>query len=302
METLVNFIERLAAKAGIANTDPHLTEFLSNAALASVTIPSELATGIDNNILSLTQAADNHPVLKRQYHAQVLNAFDKKLDAIMKDAGLSPETIANLEREQNTYNRFDQLTHAIKESAALAKAAKTPEDKGAAQKQVDDLLAQLRNTQAESATQIAQINDARQKDRISYELRSMLGGVRTVFDELPPQAKQAALDSLITKALHEKGASFGFDEAGAFTLKGAEDTAVVGANNNKYTPDTFIQEILAQNKILKVADPAGPPTPTNPQSNGRMPMTVRGNTALSGGNTTTADANRQAREAFMKQS
>lgn len=308
METLVQFLERLATKAGVAAADPNLAALIANPALAQVSIPAELVSGIDNNILSLAQAADNHPALKRQYHAQVLNAFDKRIDAIMKEAGLAPEVIANLEKETNTYNRFDQLTAAIKEaSVAAGKSKGSPEDKTLLQKQVEDLLAQLKTQKESAQAELATVTEARQKDRVSFELSKVLGSVKTVFDDLPAEARQAALESLITRALQDSEASFNFDENNSLVLKGAGDTAVVGANNVKYTPQTFIEEKLAQNKVLKVAEATPTTTSTNGNNSGNNrggnTTVVRGESAqVSGTNVAVAASNRAMRELFEKQS
>jgi len=289
METIAQFIGRLANKAGIASDDANLINVLSSAELSKINVPAELISGIDNNLLSLSQAKDNHPALKSLYHAQALNAFDTRMATILEESGLSPEKIAELKGERNTYTRFEQAIASIKEShAAALKSKPSAEDKTALQKQVDDLLNQIKSIKSDHTSEVERINTDRQKDKIGYEIKSMLSGVKTVFDDLPGTAKQAALDALIQKALSEKEASFTFDETGALTLRGKDDTTVVGANSTKYTPQSFFDEVLAQNKVLKVTDPVAPQTPQN----GNQTTVVRGaNPATSGINQTGVSAN-----------
>lgn len=255
MENVAQFIQRLAKKAGIAENDQNLINILSNADLTKVTLPVELVTQVDNNLLSLSQALDNHPDIKKQYHAQALNAFDANMANLIDESGLSDEKIAELKAQKNTYKRFEAFNTAIKEAAANSAKSKSGEDKSALQKQVDDLLAASKAAKADFETQIATIQKQRGEDRVNYELQSILGSHKTVFDELPVQAKNAALKTIVSQALAERKASFKFDDAGQFILVGEDDSAVLGAGNSKYTPQSLIDEVFAQQKVLKVSDP-----------------------------------------------
>lgn len=293
METIAQFIGRLANKAGIAQDDPNLVNILSNADISKVTIPAELTTGIDNNLLSLSQATDNHPAVKKVYQAQALNAIDSRIAAVIKEAGLSPEKVAELEGIKSTYERFEAVAEAIKE-AATQKSKPNNEDKTALQKQVEDLLSQVKSVKSDAETRIAQIQKERESDRIGFEVKNLLSGVKTIFDELPASARHAAIDSLISKALAEKEASFAFDETNSLTLKGKDDTAVVGANSTKYTPQSFIEEILASNKIIKVSEP----TPTTPT---QQAPRIEGTPAKSGISQQVALNNLSVLENFQKQ-
>lgn len=298
METVSQFIERLANKAGVKSDDPNLINILSSAELSKITVPAELVAGIDNQLLSLNQAKDNHPALKRLYHAQALNAFDTRMAEVIENSGLSADQVADLKAEVNTYSRFEKLQEALKTSHETAlKTAGQGADKSALKTQVDELLNTIKAKETDYNAKIAQLNEQRQKDRVGYEIKNMLGGVKTVFDELPSQAKQAALDTLINQALSNREASFTFDEDGQLTLRGKDGSVVVGANHTKYTPQNFIEETLAQNKVIKVAETT-PPQAT--QTNGQ---TVKGaNPANSGINKTNIAANLEMLKAFEENS
>lgn len=301
IKTIGQLIEHLAKKAGIDSADPNLINILSNAELSKVAVHSDLASGIDNALLSLSQATDNHPAIKSKYHAQAMNAFDARMAAVMNEAGLSEETIEALNAEKSTYKRFEQFTAAMKEAAAKSAAAPAnTEDKSALQKQVDDLLAANKQAKKEAEERVTAIEQERRNDRIRFELKGMLAPIKTVFDDLPPSAKSAAIDSIINKALQDKGASFDFDDADTFILKGKDDTAVVGANSSKYTPQSFVDEILAQNKVLKVTETVTPPSQANGSTQQRVTTVDAGTMALTGNNQTTAQNNRRNREAFEK--
>jgi hypothetical protein len=111
---------------------------------------------------------------------------------------------------------------------------------------------------------------------------------------LDSKVKMASLSTIINSALQEKDAEFVFDEQGNFSILKKDGTSLVGANHTKYTPQTFIDEILAQNKILKVANPANGKTTT--PGNGTTTVTA-GNDKPEGNNQVAA-LNRRNREAF----
>lgn len=303
IKNIGQLIQHLATKAGIDAADPNLVNVLSNAELSKVPVHSDLVTGIDNSLLSISQATDNHPDIKKKYHAQAMNAFDKKMEEVMAASGLSEEKIDELKGEKSTYKRFELLSAALKEAGTVKKDGQTAEEKSALQKQVDDLLEASKKAKKDFDSSLSAEKEARRTDRIRYELKSMLGGIKTVFDDLPGGAKEAALDSIINKALQDKKASFDFDDTDTFILKGEGDTSVVGANSTKYTPKTFIDEVLAQNKVLKVSDPKHDTTTTQQGSNGTQQRTITvdaGTKAVTGNNQTTANLNRRNREAAEK--
>lgn len=298
IKTIGHLLESVAKKAGIEPDDPNLISLLSNADVSKITVHTDVSSAIDNNLLSFDQALDNHPKVKNKYKAEVMNAFDVRIKDAMEQFGLSDEQKTALTDEKSTFRRFEQLFETLKETTKPP--ASPAEDKTGLQKQVDELLAANKQAQKEAAQRVAQIEQERRNDRIKYELKGMLGPIKTVFDDLPSDAKAAAIDSIINKALQDKGASFDFDEAGSFILKGKDDTAVVGANSTKYDPQSFIDEILAQNKVLKVTEKTD--TTTQQTGNNQRVTTVDASqTALKGNNQTTANLNRANREAAEKQ-
>lgn len=312
METLAQLFTHLAQKAGIPADDANLINVLSNAELSKIRVHSDLITGIDNALLSIAQATDNHPTVKAKYHAQALNAVDARILAGMQAAGLSEDVIAELSAEKSTYNRLDKVLAAIKDAATAAERAankgKASEDKSALQKQVDELLATITGLKTSHEAKVAEMLAAQKAARITSEVRNLLAGTKTIFDDMAPGVKTAALDSLIQKALTERKASFDFDENDAFVLKGEGDAAVVSANNTRYTPQSFIDETLAANKVVKVADPKTTTTNDKQQAQGGTPPNgtpnyqrqVQANGNVGNNASTIADRNRAAREAFER--
>lgn len=295
IKTLGQLIQHLAKKAGMDTADTNLVNVLSNAELSKITLHSDFVKGLDENLLSLTQAKDNHPDIGNVYKAQALNGFDKKMDEIAAEAGLDDAANEELKGIKNSYKRFEVLNTKLKEKIAAENKGKGAEDKSALQKQVDELLEKLRNADSATTAKVAEVESLRKADKIGFELRSALMGIATIYDDLPPKAKQATLDALITNALQDKDAEFDFDEQGAFILRKKDGSNLMESGHSKYTPQKFIDEILAQNKVLKVAQP--PKTQNGNESSNNPQRTITANQNGPQGNNQTANINRKLREA-----
>lgn len=256
IKTLGQFINHLATKAGIPADDQNLLNILSNSELSKATVHSDLVKSIDENLLSIEVAKENHPTLKNHYQAQALNALDRKMEDVMTAAGLDATVVTELKNVKSSYARLELLQTKLQEQyTAKAKEGQKPEDKTALQKQVDDLLLKLNEADATKNTEISTIKTAHQQEKQAYELRGLLSGVKTKYDELPPKTRNASIMEHIEKELQTRNAKFDFDENGQFTILNEDGTAFIGANHSKYTPQSFIGETLAQEKVLVVSNP-----------------------------------------------
>lgn len=289
IKNLGQLLQHLAKKAGVAADDQQLINVLANADITKVTIHSDLVKAIDENLLSVEAAKDNHPDIKKVYVAQALNALDKKLAALIPDLGLSEDELKKLEANTNTYSKLDEVVKKLQDK----KAAASNEDKSALQRQVDDLLAQLQTAEQDKAQAVANVEILRKTDRTAYQLKLMMNGVKTVYDNMPQSAKDSAIDALIKNALQDKDAEFDFDESDSFIIRKKDGTSLLGANHTKITPQSFVDDILAQNKVLVVSQPQPEvPVPTT------EPIIIQGGPKPTGNNQT-ANINIRQRNAVI---
>lgn len=292
IKNLGQLLNHLASKAGVSADDQNLKNLLSNSELSKITLHSDLVSAIDNNLLSITAATDNHPEIKKVYNAQALNAFDKRMEEVMSDAGLDDEEIEELKGVKSSYKRFEQLTAKLKEKK---KEASAPADKSALQKQIDDLLEKAKSSDAEHQKALEKEVEKFKREKTGFELYKILNGKKTVYDTLPPKAKEAAIRQLIDAALQDKDAVLDFDDTENFIIRKSDGSNLVGANHTKYDPSSFIDEVLAQNKVLVVTTTQqNQPTKDNPAT----PTTVSANQEPTKGNNQIAQMNREARMAI----
>lgn len=236
-----DLLKKLLTKAGVAYDGDF-----------SADIPDEVATGVDNNLMTLAAAVNNHPQVKKVYFAQAYNGLDAEINDLITEFGLSDEIKAEIERAGGSTKKAVALARKIKETAASA----NPADKDAATKHaaaISDLHSKLAIEVKKQTDLEAKYNNDLKQIKVGTKLQGLLGGYKTVFDDMPADAKEAAINSLLSKALQDSDADFTFDEKGNLSLIKKDGTNLFGDNHTLVTPASFIDKSLS--KILKVTDP-----------------------------------------------
>lgn len=112
-KTAADFLKELAIKAGVKIEDEKIKPLLAAPELANINIPDELITGIDNGLLSLDAAKNNHSVIKGHYFSQAYDGLDKELTRFIDDNKL-PE-----EKRVTQYSMEKTIYHIIKEFSKM---------------------------------------------------------------------------------------------------------------------------------------------------------------------------------------
>ena len=264
MPLIGEIINNLAQKAGIQSDNADLKALLSSPELAAITVPDEISTILDKNLLSLDAAKNNHPDIRNKYAADFYDGIDKQLMNLIGTDTFDQSDLDEIKAEKSTTKKQELIISKLK--AAKGKA------KGADKEEINKLLAEA-NEQARLAKEEVntvrtakdkEITDIRKKTALLAELNSY----KTIYDDLPAKAKLVALQALIDSTLQDKKADFRADEDGNLTLLHQDGTNVFGSDNVLMTPKKFLDTTLAP--ILKVS---GPPKPDATQQQ-RQPITV----------------------------
>lgn len=288
IKNIGQLIQHLATKSGIDPNDKNLINLLSNSELTKQPVHSDFVKAIDENLLSIDAATDNHPLIGSKYKAQALNAFDKKMLQIMDELELDEDDKAALTGIQSSYKRFETLAAKIKELNAAKANATDKSDKAALQKQIDELQKQLKAATESVAAKEAEFGTKLNDVKTDYLFKSKLAGKKTIFDQLPEDLRHSSVMAAISKALQEKDAKVVYDEKGNPTLQKSDGSKLYGANHTLITLDDLIDTSLAQNKILVVAEP--PKGAQQQQANGTI-IPGGNQTAIGGTNQSVVDFN-----------
>lgn len=249
------FVKKILAKAGVTHTADIGDE-----------LPDDIATQADNALLTIAAATNNHPDVKKVYFAQAYNGLDAEIKGLITEFGLSDEVKAEIEAAGGSTKKAVTLARKIKELSEKSQ----PADKDASKKLNDQITELNKKLAQEIEKQTALKTDYENQlkgIKIQTKLSGMLGAYKTVYDDLPPVAKEAAINALVTQALSESDANFTFDEKGNLVLQKKDGSNLFGDNHTQVTPQAFLDKTVS--KILKVSTPANPgnTTPSGPVLN-----------------------------------
>jgi hypothetical protein len=267
MPKIADFLKALVVKAG-GNVDEAVIKAALGALPADLEMPDTLSTAIDNGLLSVTQAKNNHPEIRSHYTALALNGVDSELDRFIEAEKLPDDVIALLKAQGlSTAQRAITLAKQIKELEGK-KTGASKVDKDEHQKKLAELNDELRRVKEEQQGLLAKHKDEIQAVRRDHSLGGLLVGYKTRFDDLDPITKQTVISNIINKNLASKKAKLTVDEAGNLTLIGEDGSNVFGDDHRPLTPKAFLDKVMADEKILVVNDGNGNTGANAQQSSG----------------------------------
>lgn len=245
--TASDIVKKLLAKAGVTYEGDLTTD-----------IPDEVVTSLDNKLLTIEAATNNHPQVKKVYFAQAYNGLDAEIENLVNEFGLDDAIKGELKAEQSSTKRAVALARKIKEIEAKKEGA-DPAKTNSLQAQINDLHVKLKAEQDKQAELKTAYDKQIKGIHIQSKKDSLLSGYKTIYDDLPVEAKNAAINALIDKALQDSEAEFTFDEKGALAIIRKDGTNLFGDNHTPITPASFFDKTFSSSKILKVSEP----TPAN---------------------------------------
>lgn len=266
-KTVAEVFKSLLVKGGGKEDDEQVTNELSAPDFSRLTLTDELIAKIENGLLSVEQAKNNHPDVKKHYFAAAYNGLDSELNALMEELQLPLDVKNVILNERSSTKRAGLLAKKVKELESQKKNTDDKGEKTSLQNEINDLRNKLR-TEQEGIDKIKSDYENRiQNIHLESELTAILGGYKTVFDDMPQVARNAAIKSLINKTLQDKNAELKLDENGQLKLIRKDGSNVFGDDNRQWSPQTLIDQTLSQNKILKVSDQKTAATAVNAGNN-----------------------------------
>lgn len=252
-KTAADFLKELAIKAGVKIDDEAIKPLLAAPELANINIPDALITGIDNGLLSLDAAKNNHSAIKGHYFSQAYDGLDKELTRFIDENKLPDEIKNEILAEKSSTKRAVLLAAKIKELEEK-KATSGKGEKDSLQQQINDLNNQLRVEKDKEAGIRAEYEGKLKDVKMGYTLGSLLGSYKTIYDELDGEVKDITLKAIINKSLNADAAELTVDDSGQLILRKKDGSNFFGEDNRLLTPKSYLDKIMSRDKILKVSD------------------------------------------------
>lgn len=259
--TIAEFIQTVADRIGIDNSDEALKQVVTNPALSQVAVPMSLVSMTQSKLMTEDEAKIN-PVVKKHFTATALNSVDAKIKDILDEFGFDDDTKQTILGEQSTYNRIPMLSRAIAEAKEKAISATGGEKKTLVDK-INELQGLL-NTEREARKQdVEKVNLHWKSQLTDKELNSMFSGYDYALD-LDKDVTISTARNLWEKKLREKGGKYLYTEEGIKLVNAEAPDLPFTIDNKTIDVRSFTDNVLADAKLLRVNKPAATVSTTLP--------------------------------------
>ena len=249
MAAISKLLAELAKRAGVDLTDAKYAPLLTIAG----DIPDEVDTAIQTNLFNIDAARNNND-LDKHFRGKALTIADKDILAAATKHGLTDDQINQLKTEKNTYAKIGLLSDMVAEkiTAALGDGG----DKKTLIEEAKKLNKDLADLRATAAQQLKEVQDGAENQILDYAVNSHFRSQSYANSEIPVEANSATARFLFDKTLKEKGAKL-VRKDGELHLINASNPDLDYMENNQPVKFTDLSKrILADNKLLKVTEPA----------------------------------------------
>lgn len=253
----------MAQKAGIATDDAKLKSLLASPELANIQVDDTIVTALDNGLLSLEAAKNDHPEIKKVYTAKAYNGMDAHLITLLGTDTFEAADLEEIKNEKSTSKKYELVIAKLKAQKATAKGA----DKDEINRQLTAAHDAARLAKEEVTTVKNQYEQKLKDIQLQAAIKAVFGNYKTIYDEQDPTIRSVMLEAIIKKGLQDKKAQFKTDEHGNLQLVSEDGSSnVFGENHVLLTPTSFFDKTLAPHLKVNGGPPKGPnaPTPRQP--------------------------------------
>lgn len=250
-------LEKLFKKAGV---DTNIEELKPLFAI-DTDIADEYANKVDTSLLTL-EAAKGNPEINRLLRKNHFDAVDAKLVDIIKESGVTLDE--SYEKEPNTLLKINMLSKALIEAGKKKAEANNKEGvHETLKKQADEFAAK----EAAYQKQLKEISDSviskenefksiRENDLTDFEVSKILLGKDYIFPkEMDSSVKVQTAYGTVKNELAKKGLILKRSEGGQLVITDKDGNPAYDERHNKISDtNSFIDGVLAQNKLLKIND------------------------------------------------
>jgi hypothetical protein len=259
MPTLGEFINSALQKAGIAADNEYLKRVLQNPELTKETVPDEIVSQFNSTLLTLDQAKTNYD-LKNHFYGAALAPVEKELQNLATAYELSEEDLAEINGIKSTFSKIPALKAKL-DNAIQKKAAAAGGDKGKHAEEIVRLNAEIAAAKADMATATQRISSEYEGRFVDMALNNFMNQY-SFTDAIPKEVAAMTARNLFDQTVSAKRAKYKLVN-NELTLVNADDESLPFMQENQPVQfKSFVDKIVADNKLLKTATtppPAAPP-------------------------------------------
>lgn len=249
---LSEFISGLIKKAG-GNVEDEKIKTALAAVDANIELQDELVTAIDHGLISIENAKNNHPEIKKHYTALAYNGLDSELDRLMEDEKFDEAIITEIKNEKSSTKRAALIARKIKELEA-SKAGQGKAETKTLNEKIAELNGELRKIKDNEGVIKAEYEGKLRDKDMGYSKRNLLASYSTIHDKLDPDTKNIIVNAIIDKNLKAKGYKFDLDDNGNLIIATKDGSAAFSEDHTPLTPKRFLDGVMANENLLVVSE------------------------------------------------
>lgn len=255
--TLGDLINQLCTSAGVQPDDSELKTFLSSPSIMGAEFPEKVAKQLNSGLMNMASARNN-PELYKHFFGQMAAQADKMLVETMAKHGIPEEVATSIKSIEGVHNKWVILSDKIKELEEAKQSASKP-DKKEIEKQIADLNAQIVAEKQRAADAVTAERSQWSNRMQNQAMQLLLSGYEFGLPkEIPQNIVIDTAKNLIQNKIAEAKYKLDFNpDSGQFKLLTESGTEVY-KDNTPVTFKTFADSVLADNKLLKTAQPNNP--------------------------------------------
>ena len=248
-----SLIEGLLKKAGFDTSKDELKKIIE----ISEELPDGAVDALEKSLMTAEAAKSNPDVIKK-VKAEIFNGADQKITSIIEELGLEADD--DFKNEKNTFEKINRLTKLALDAGMKKSGAGSSKEKTDWAEKEKDYNKQLKELKDNLAAREKEYKETRENDLTSFELQKILGGKNYSFpDEMDAPFKINTALSAVNAELQKKGHCIKRNENGQLVILDKDGNPAYSDRNVALEPNTFIDGVLAQYRLLKVTEegPAG---------------------------------------------
>lgn len=256
---LSELIQSVATKAGIPADSAELKAIVTNAEVMKVSVPDTLATSIDSGIHSLESAESVlKPKIEKTIRAEVYNGIDASIYDLGKTGfGLTDDELEPFKKAEKTNERIKLLAGKVAELTEKKAGAAAP-DKAKITAEINALNQKISDITKSHNDALAQKDSEHLNEITSIMADRSLAG-HTYAMAVPIDVNITTAKQYLNKSFAKDGLKAVYDKATGEMKLVKQDGADYydPKTNTKVSYSDYEKAVLAENKLLKVADSSG---------------------------------------------
>lgn len=214
-------------------------------------ISDEIAGKLEKGLMTI-EAAKGHPEVNKLLRKNHFGAMDNKMNEIITEMNLTMDE--EFAKEENTLVKLGMLSKVLHDTGKKTGGAGVKGDAAEFAKKEADYQKQLKELKDGFSAKETEFATTRENDLTMFELKTILSGKDYIFPkEMDNNLKLSTAEGAILNELKKKGLSLKRTESG-LTLLNKDGNPAYSESNEALEPNTFIDGVLTQNKLLKVND------------------------------------------------